>query len=28
VKVWIFKGEVLGGEEADQAPAKGKSNKN
>lgn len=28
VKVWIFKGEVLGGEGADQAPAKGKSNKN
>ena len=28
VKVWIFKGEVLGGEEADQEPAKGKSNKN
>ena len=28
VKVWIFKGEVLGGDEADQAPAKGKSNKN
>lgn len=28
VKVWIFKGEVLGGEEAEQAPAKGKSNKN
>ena len=28
VNVWIFKGEVLGGEEADQAPAKGKSNKN
>ena len=28
VKVWIFKGEVLGGEEAVKAPAKEKRNKN
>lgn len=27
VKVWIFKGEVLGGEEAVEAPAKEKRNK-
>jgi small subunit ribosomal protein S3 len=28
VKVWIFKGEVLGGEESVQAPAKEKRSKN
>ena len=27
VKVWIFKGEILGGEEADVAPSKTKTNK-
>ena len=28
VKVWIFKGEVLGGEEAEQAPAKKQDTRN
>ena len=28
VKVWIFKGEVLGGEEAEQAPAKTQDSRN